>query len=307
MLGDFFSLVGDLDQANDSYDRALALTVDDHGRRFIHNKRHRLGFAVRDGAKLAYYEHGSGDDVLVLVTPLAYDTTVFQPLVETLCQEFRIVQIFPRGNEPSDLAPYPYPFEKHVDDVRAAIRSLGSNRLAAIGVSRGGSLLLKLAYADQTLLHKIVLIGPSLGATTIEQCRRVREILEHEGIDAVAAEAVRWVITEPGTEDLAQAMIRRLSLLRRNAWLSYLDPGPGVEIAGLLSDIKVPTLVIHGTDDRAVSFEEGRYIASRVLDAQLCAFEGRGHLPIYTATREFCDVLRQFVCTGTAPEFVAAT
>ncbi len=299
MLGDLLSLEGELDQANESYDRALVLTEDDPGRRFIDNKRHRPGCAVRDGARIAYYEHGSGADVLVLVSPLAYDTTAFQPLVETLCQEFRIVQIFPRGTGPSDPAPYPYRFENHVEDARTVIRNLGSNRVTGIGTSRGGSLLVRLACADRTLLNKIVLIGTSLGDTTIDWGRKVNEILERQGIGAVAAALVREIITEPGTEDLAKATIRRLSLIGHDTWLNFLDPGVGVKIAPLLTEVKVPTLVIHGTDDRAVPFEQGRYIASRIPDAQLCAFEGKGHLPIYTATHEFCDVLRQFVRTGT--------
>ena len=33
---------------------------------------------------------------------------------------------------------------------------------------------------------------------------------------------------------------------------------------------------------------------------KLYAFEGKGHLPIFTATDEFCEVLRRFVRTGTA-------
>ena len=306
-LGDLLSLTGDLDQANESYERALALTEDDAGRRFIDNKRHRPGCAIRDGGRIAYYEHGSGDDVLVLISPLAYDTTAFQPLVETLCQEFQIVQIFPRGTGPSDPAPYPYRFENHVEDARSVVRSLGSDRVTGIGTSRGGTLLVRLACTDQTLLKKIVLIGTGLGDTTIDWCLKVNEILDRQGIDAVATELVRGIITEPGTEDLANATIHRLSLIRRDTWRNFLDPGEDVKIAHLLTEVNVPTLVIHGTDDRAVSFEQGRYIASRIPDAQLCAFEGKGHLPIYTATHEFCDVLRQFVRTGTAPELVAAT
>ena len=41
-------------------------------------------------------------------------------------------------------------------------------------------------------------------------------------------------------------------------------------------------------------------IAAGLPNAQLYAFEGKGHLPIFTATDEFCEVLRRFVRTGTA-------
>ena len=44
-------------------------------------------------------------------------------------------------------------------------------------------------------------------------------------------------------------------------------------------------------------FEEGRYLAEHIPGAQLHAFDGLGHLPIFTGRREFCAVLRRFVQT----------
>src|SRR4029077_11515290 len=139
-----------------SYDRALAMARKDSERRAIINKRHRLGFVVRDDARIAYYEHGSDDDVLVLVLPLGYDTAVFQPLVETLCQEFRIVQVFGRGNGLSDPAPWPYRFGQRVEDTRAIIGSLGRYRITAIGISDGGTLLVRLAYLYPSLINMLI-------------------------------------------------------------------------------------------------------------------------------------------------------
>jgi pimeloyl-ACP methyl ester carboxylesterase len=60
----------------------------------------------------------------------------------------------------------------------------------------------------------------------------------------------------------------------------------------------VPTLVAHGREDRLVLFEAAEELAARLPRAQLYAFEGKGHFPIFTATDEFCDVLRRFVRTG---------
>jgi hypothetical protein len=52
------------------------------------------------------------------------------------------------------------------------------------------------------------------------------------------------------------------------------------------------------TEDRNVPFEVGRYLAEHIPGAQLHAFKGRGHVPVSTATGEFCEVLRCFVRTG---------
>ncbi len=42
--------------------------------------------------------------------------------------------------------------------------------------------------------------------------------------------------------------------------------------------------------------------ADRIPGALLYPFEGMGHVAMFTATAEFCDVLRQFIRTGTVPE-----
>jgi pimeloyl-ACP methyl ester carboxylesterase len=59
-------------------------------------------------------------------------------------------------------------------------------------------------------------------------------------------------------------------------------------------------LVTHGSADRLINFEAAEFIAARLPDARLYAFEGKGHMPLFTATDEFCEVLRRFVRTGTA-------
>ena len=60
----------------------------------------------------------------------------------------------------------------------------------------------------------------------------------------------------------------------------------------------MPTLIVHGTEDRQVPFAAAEYLAAHIAGAQLYPFQGYGHVPLFTATQEFCDVLRRFVRTG---------
>ena len=66
LLGDLAGLVNKLDLANESYDQALAKSEDPTERRWIANKRHESHYAVRAGANIAYYVHGSGDETILL-------------------------------------------------------------------------------------------------------------------------------------------------------------------------------------------------------------------------------------------------
>jgi 3-oxoadipate enol-lactonase len=45
-----------------------------------------------------------------------------------------------------------------------------------------------------------------------------------------------------------------------------------------LPTLRVPTLVIHGTEDQAVSVENARVLAERIPGAELRLIEGAGHL-----------------------------
>ena len=100
--------------------------------------------------------------------------------------------------------------------------------------------------------------------------------------------------------ELREQTIRSRLLLPRETILSFFDPDPGKDVMPLLADIRLPVLVTHGREDHLVAFAAAEQIAAGLPNAQLYAFEGKGHLPIFTATDEFCEVLRRFVRTGTA-------
>ncbi|MEE8435412.1 MAG: AAA family ATPase, partial [bacterium] len=69
LAGDLESLLGNLEEANQNYDQALEATTDSARRRTIENKHHRQYFVTRDGAKIAYYLHGDGEESLLLINP----------------------------------------------------------------------------------------------------------------------------------------------------------------------------------------------------------------------------------------------
>ncbi len=314
MMCDLSSLMGDLSGANACYDRAIELTSDPDLRKWIANKRHRQRAVIRAGAKISYWEHGSSEKTIVLVFPLNYEIALFQPLVEQLCQEFRVVTIEPRGSGDSDPLPRPYGFGEQAEDIRAVIEALDAGPVTAVGMSLGGNLLIKIAHAWPALFSELVLVGspPDDGGEGDEILRP--ELLSRAFNDALGRgdfeEAVSMfvysVISEPETRDLAEVYIESCLRLPRETFLALFDDDPERDIKPLLGGIKVPTLVTHGTADRRVPFRAAQYITEHIPGAQLYPFEGRGHLPIFTATREFCEVLRHFMRTRSAPQRAAS-
>jgi class 3 adenylate cyclase/pimeloyl-ACP methyl ester carboxylesterase len=307
LLGDLHSLTGELEAANASYHAAIALTTEGDERDRIESKRHRPGVAVRDGARIAYYLHGGGDETLLFVNPVVYGLEVFQPIVERLCQEFRIVTIDPRGTGSSDPFQRPYGLSQHGEDLRAVIEQAGVGAVTGVGISRGSNLLVRLADRHPGLLHRLVLIGAPTDIGTsdspaqrTEYLNTTAALLANDDLPGLMRYHIGRVFSEPDVADLAATRLNRWLGMPRETMLSFYDRDPEMDIRPLLAAIRVPTLIIHGTDDRQVPFAAAEYLAANIPGAQLYPFKGYGHVPLFTATQEFCDVLRRFVRTGTA-------
>ncbi|MCZ6654007.1 MAG: alpha/beta fold hydrolase [Planctomycetota bacterium] len=315
MLGDLWGLLGDLDQANSAYESALEIEVGSCDRAEIANKVHRRHFVERDGARIAYYEHGSGDETIVAISPLFYEVTMFQPLLEGLCQEFKVVTFHPRGDGASDPAPSPYTADEQVEDIRAVVKALDHGPKTAVGISLGAILSVKLACLEPSLFSRIVLVDSPLddampGSRFPRPNRlseRVASAVESGDLDGAVRMFFHSVYSDPGWYDFAEREARMFcegaspDELRRIV-MAFHTTDPSKDISGLLDQVSVPALVTHGSEDQRIPIAAGRYIAEHIPDSIFYPFEGAGHLPIYTATAEFIDVLRTFIRTGTVPE-----
>ena len=315
MLGDLWGLLGDLDQANAAYDSALEIEVGSSDRTEIANKVHHRHFTEHDGARIAYYEHGSGDETIVLIMPIQYDVADFQPLLEGLCQEFKVVTFHPRGDAASDPAPSPYTLDEQVEDIRSVVKALDSGPKTALGVSLGAILLVKLACLEPSLFSRIVLVGSplddSMPGTRFPRpnqlTERIAGAIESGDLDGALRMFSHSIYSDPGWYDFAERTAREWSEggshdELHEFMMAFHNADPSKDISELLDLVLVPTLVTHGSEDQRIPIAAGRYIAEHIPDSVFYPFEGAGHLPLYTATAEFRDVLRQFIRTGTVPE-----
>ncbi|HEU0200842.1 MAG TPA: alpha/beta fold hydrolase, partial [Burkholderiaceae bacterium] len=305
LLGDILSLKGELELSNESYHAALRTADSEAARTRIANKMHRARFAIRDGARLAYYEHGSGAATLLLMNPLVYGLELFQPVLEQLCQEFRVITMDARGTGRSDPIPLTHRCVDHAADVAAVIRAAGGDPVVAIGFSKSGNYLARLAVDEPALVKKLVLLGTPIDvrpgceflvASEIDD--QFRKALREGDLERAVPFFVATIVTDPDTGDLAEQVTRSMLRLPRETLINNWTPDPTIDIASVLPAVNVPTLVMHGTEDLRVSLQSSRYLAEHIPHARLYLFDGRGHLPIFTATAEFCDVLRRFLAAN---------
>jgi pimeloyl-ACP methyl ester carboxylesterase len=59
-----------------------------------------------------------------------------------------------------------------------------------------------------------------------------------------------------------------------------------------LGSLRMPTLVMHGTEDRLLPVENGRLIASRIPGSRLEIFDGIGHLFFWERPERSAELVR---------------
>lgn len=200
----------------------------------------------------------------------------------------RVIMFDKRGTGLSDpvAADRLPPLDERMDDVRAVMDAAGSERASLLGFTEGGQLgiLFAATYPERTTA--LVLWGSQAawlwsedypwGSTREESRRRWLEpiketgrveLAEHQPSEAGDPEVRRWY--ERYVRNSASPALQ-ISLLRMNA---------AVDLRAVLPAIRVPTLVLHRTDDAMISVEHGRYIARRVPGARLLELPGRDHWP----------------------------
>ena len=255
----------------------------------------RVRYARSGRVNIAYQVVGDGpvDVVFVMgwVSHLEYfwNEPSFARFLARLASNARLILFDKRGTGLSDPVPIDQlpTLEQRLDDVRAVMQAAGSERAVLIGVSEGGPLCSVFAatYPDRT--QALVMIGSYARRLQDDDYPWGPSRAEHERFCQTIVDEWGGPV---GLEERAPSKVHDPAF--REWWASYLRMGasPGaavaltrmnaeIDIRGVLSSVRVPTLVLHRSGDRCLKVEEGRYLASRIPGATFVELAGDDHLP----------------------------
>ena len=242
-----------------------------------------MPFIENQGAKIYWEEQGSGEPVL-LIMGLAYPSDAWYRTRPVLAKTYRTIVIDNRGIGRSDMPPGPYPIPLMTADALAVLDAAGIRSGHVYGISMGGMIAQELTLRHPERVRSLILGCTAAGGPTAVQAEpEVAKMLMARGImtPEQAAEAAIPFIYDPGTlraridEDLN---VRRPWFPRAEAYIAQLQGILAWEGYSRLPQINVPTLVIHGENDRLVPVGNGKLIASRIPGAKLVLLPHASHI-----------------------------
>jgi pimeloyl-ACP methyl ester carboxylesterase len=271
-------------------------------------------YAKSGDVNVAYQVVGEGPVDLVYVpgwvshVELAWELPELAGGFERLASFSRVILFDKRGTGMSDpVPPDELPtLEQRMDDVRAVMDAVGSERAAIFGASEGGnmSMLFAATYPERTVAlaafgctAKRVWSPDYPWAPTPEKRQETFDQVERQwtgGLD--------WDFMAPSLDPPALAELSRY--YRRcaspGAALALLKMNTYVDVRAVLPTISVPTVVMHRTDDTDALVEEGRYIASQIPGARFVEFDGADHAWWTQHRAAILDEIEELV-TGVRP------
>ena len=192
-----------------------------------------------------------------------------------------------------------------MDDVRAVMDAVGSERAALFGYSEGGpmSALFAATYPDRT--RALVLYGSYAKrirtddypwAPTWEERQATAAHLEEGwGVDVDISRMA------PHADAATTAWFHRMAraALSPAAARDLILMNSQVDVRDILPAIRCPTLVLHRRGDLDSQVAEGKYIAEHIPGAQFIELPGDVHVPFVDAD-QIVDPIEEFL-TGVRP------
>jgi pimeloyl-ACP methyl ester carboxylesterase/DNA-binding CsgD family transcriptional regulator len=261
--------------------------------------------------RIAYQVVGQGPLDLVFVPgfisnlELHWEDPGFAHLLRRLASFTRLILLDKRGTGLSDRvdAQALPSLETRMGDVRAVMDAVGSSRAALLGASEGApmSLLFAATYPERT--RALVLYGGYAhfysSVMKPEALAHFLEVAETSwGSGASLVNFAPGRVEDPHFRDW-WARFERLSV-SPTAAIALARMNAEIDVRHVLGSIRVPTLVLHRTDDARVKVAAGRYLAEKIGNARFIEIPGRDH-PVWTGDVDrVVDEIGEFL-TGARP------
>jgi pimeloyl-ACP methyl ester carboxylesterase/DNA-binding CsgD family transcriptional regulator len=266
-----------------------------------------------DGVRLAVATSGCGPVLVKSANWLSHiefdwQSPVWRHWFRFLSAGRQLLRFDPRGCGLSDWDAADLSHAAQVADLEAIIEASGLERFPLLGVSQGGAACIEYAVKHPERVTRLVLYGcyaEGWGQRGPEQRRHGEALIEliRQGwgqenpafrqlfaslfIPDANAEQIRWF------SDLMRTTTRPEIAAR------ILESFGEINVRHLLTEVRVPTMVVHARADARIPFEQGRLLAAEIKDARFVPLESRNHILTETepAWRGFCEAFDDFMGT----------
>ncbi len=263
------------------------------------------------GRRLFHQRRGTGEPLLLIQGMSGTHLSWGEPFATDLERDFDVVAYDHRGIGRSDRIDNPFSIADLAEDAAGLLEALGWDTAHVLGISMGGMVAQELALRHPERIRTLALgctycggPGSALApqATLMKLSAGMmsgdRELAIRTGFEVNVSTAFA---AQEGAYETFRAMAKSLPAPVPVIMLQ-MQAIAGHDTSARLPSLTVPTLVIHGDEDRMLPVANGRLIASLVPDARLEVLEGVGHMFWWEQPERSAELVRAHALAGAPSE-----
>ena len=261
---------------------------------------------VETNVSLHITDAGEGKPiVLIHGWPLSDEMYEYQ-YNDLVNKNFRVIGITLRGFGKSDKPFGAYNYDVHALDIKRILDKLDIKDAMLVGFSMGGAIAVRFVAAyNETQVSKLVLAGAAVPIWTQREDfpynlpqKAVDDLIKLNYKDRpklLSDFAKIFSATETSLNDGIGNWLNGIGLsASSHATAECLVALRDTDLRPDLEKIKIPTLILHGKNDKICSFDLDEQMKAGISDSKLVAFEKSGHSLFLEETKKFNSELIKF-------------
>jgi pimeloyl-ACP methyl ester carboxylesterase len=253
----------------------------------------RTGLADSGGVPIYWEEFGGGDRTRLFVPPWQITHSRIDKMqVPYLARAFRVLTYDPPGAGRSGRPPTGYDLDRGAADALAVLDATGMPAASLVCKSRSAWYGVILAAEHPERVERLVLLAPALAEGSrggahfhtprdrYEGWQKYNAYYWREHYADFVTFFYEQLLSEPhSTKGIEDGVAWGLETTPEILIATVDEWRCRTPLADLLARVRVPTLIIHGTEDRIRPFAIAEQVHAAIAGSRLVAFEGAGHGP----------------------------
>jgi 3-oxoadipate enol-lactonase len=237
---------------------------------------------------------------IVLSHALGCDASLWEPLAHALAEQHRVICHDHRGHGASDAPEGPYTMAELADDAERLLAELDAGPVVWVGLSLGGMVGQELALRHPQRVEALVIANSCAVYDETARAAWTQRIdtIARDGLGAIVDMAMgRWFgagfrAAQPAVVDHWR---RRVLGTSTAGYLGCCHAIRAHDTLSRLAELRIPTLVLAGSDDEATPIALSEAMHARIRDARLAVLDGAAHLSVLERPRDFEAVVGDFL------------
>jgi len=251
---------------------------------------HAIGYAEAGAAGVG----GAERTPIVFLHGVGSDKSVWRPQLEHFASERRAAAFDYPGYGDSDPALEETTRDDYAAAILAAMRALGIERAHVCGLSLGGVVAIAMHAAEPDACASLIL-ADTFAVHPDGQAIYDRSIAASENMRVLAEARADVLLAQPADPDVRSEVIETMANIDPAAFRIGAEAVWLADQATRAHDIRVPVLVLCGSDDRITPPALSTTLARMIPVARFESIEGAGHLTNIERPELFNSLVGAFI------------